>query len=601
MGALEPLGDWQRTHHCAALRLEDVGARVTLMGWVARRRDHGGVIFIDLRDREGITQVVFNPQHDAAAHAKAESLRSEYVIAVRGVVEARPEGMVNPRLQTGQVEVNCEALKVLNAAASPPLQIEDELDIGEDVRLRYRYLDLRRPRMVANLRLRHRAAQLTRAFMDARGFLEVETPFLIRSTPEGARDYLVPSRVHPGLFYALPQSPQTYKQLLMVAGLDRYFQIVKCFRDEDLRADRQPEFTQIDVEMSFVRETDVMEVAEALTRTLFREVVGVSLPDPFPRLEYAEAMARYGSDKPDLRFGLELRPLTEAVRKSEFKVFRSVIESKGEVRGINVKSGSEMPRSQIDDLGAFVQRLGAKGLAWMRHTDAGLESSIAKFFPEQARAELVRAMDSQPGDLLLFVADQPAVIARALGALRLELARRLELVPRGAWAPLWVTHFPLLEYDDEAGRCVAKHHPFTAPLDEDLDRLESAPLEVRAKAYDLVLNGNEVAGGSIRIFQREVQTRLFDLLALSREEAQSKFGFLLDALEYGAPPHGGIAFGYDRLIAMMCGEDSIRDVIAFPKTNKAVGLMERAPGPVSAEQLRELAIRTLVEPEPQVP
>jgi aspartyl-tRNA synthetase len=594
MGAVEPLGDWYRTHDCCTLTLEHVGNQVTLMGWVARRRDHGGVIFIDLRDREGITQVVFNPQHDSAAHAKAESLRNEYVIAVQGLVEARPEGMVNSRLKTGQIEVDCNALRLLNTAASPPFPIDDELDIGEEVRLRYRYLDLRRPSMLANLRLRHRAAQLTRGFLDARGFIEVETPFLIRSTPEGARDYLVPSRVHPGEFYALPQSPQTYKQLLMVSGFDRYYQIVKCFRDEDLRADRQPEFTQIDVEMSFVRETDVMGVAEQLTRALFMGILGTALPEPFPRLEYADAMARYGSDKPDLRFGLELRPITAAARASDFRVFHSVLDAGGEVKGINVKSASDMSRSQIDDMGAFAERLGAKGMSWVKHTAAGLESSVVKFFPEPARAQLIREMDSAPGDLLLFVADQPAVVARVLGGLRLELARRLNLVQPGNWAPLWVTHFPLLEYDQEAGRYVAMHHPFTAPLDEDLDRLDAAPLEARAKAYDLVLNGSEVAGGSVRIFQREVQAKLFDLLALSREEAEGKFGFLLDALEYGAPPHGGIAFGYDRLVAMLCGEDSIRDVIAFPKTNKAVGLMERAPGPVSPEQLRELAIKTLV-------
>jgi aspartyl-tRNA synthetase len=593
MAAVESLGDWRRTHDCCTLTAEQIGEQVTLMGWVARRRDHGGVIFIDLRDREGITQVVFNPQHEPVPHAKAEDLRSEYVIAIHGVVQSRPEGMLNPKLKTGGIEINCDALKVLNTATPPPFPLDGDLDVGEEVRLRYRYLDLRRPSMMANLRLRHRTAQITRSYMDGRGFIEVETPFLIRSTPEGARDYLVPSRVHQGRFFALPQSPQTYKQLLMVAGLDRYFQIVKCFRDEDLRSDRQPEFTQIDIEMSFVREEDIMEVAEQLTREIFRKTLELELADPFPRLTYAEAMDRYGSDKPDLRFGLELRHIKEAARASEFRVFHSVLDSGGEVKGINVKGGSKLPRSRIDDLIGFAQGLGAKGMAWIKHTEAGLESSVVKFFPQPAQALLIKAMESEPGDLLLFVADTPAMVARVLGAVRLELARRLDLIDSTDWRPLWVTHFPLLEYDEDAGRYAAMHHPFTSPLEEDLELLGTDPAGVRARAYDLVLNGSEIAGGSIRIFQREVQAKLFELLDMSQEEASSKFGFLLDALEYGAPPHGGIAFGYDRLVAMLCGEESIRDVIAFPKTNRAVGLMENSPGPVDADQLKELAIKTL--------
>ena len=588
---IEPLGDWQRTHDCCTLDAQNIGQRVTLMGWVSRRRDHGGVIFIDLRDRQGITQVVFNPQHDPASHSKAEDLRSEYVIAVQGEVENRPEGMVNPKLKTGAIEVNCDALRVLNTATPPPFLIEDSLDVGEEVRLRYRYLDLRRPAMQRNMRLRHRAYQLTRGTLDGQGFIEIETPFLTRSTPEGARDYLVPSRVHPGQFFAMPQSPQTYKQLLMIAGFDRYFQIVKCFRDEDLRADRQPEFTQIDIEMSFVQEADVMAVAEQLTRHLFAALKDIQLPDPFPRLSYREAMDRYGSDKPDLRFDLELKELTQAARASDFRVFHSILDNGGQVKGINVKEGSSLPRSQIDNLIVFAQDLGAKGLSWIKHTEKGLESSIVKFFPEKAQELLIQEMESRPGDLLLFVADQPALVARVLGSLRLELARRLQRVQEGTWRPLWVTQFPLLEYDADEERYVAMHHPFTSPLEEDLELMDSEPLAVRARAYDLVLNGNEIAGGSIRIFQQPVQSKLFSLLAMSPEEASAKFGFLLDALEYGAPPHGGIAFGFDRLVALLAEENSIRDVIAFPKTNRAVGLMENSPSSVDDPQLRELGIR----------
>jgi len=589
--SIEGLGHWERTHDCGTLTAEKIGQRVRLMGWVWRRRDHGGVIFIDLRDRYGITQIVFNPQHDPAAHQKADQLRSEYVIAVEGGVEARPDGMVNPKLPTGAIEVNCDQLRVLNLSLTPPFLIEDEIDAGEEIRLKYRYLDLRRPRIQANLQLRHKAYQAVRGLLDKRDFIEIETPFLTKSTPEGARDYLVPSRVHPGQFFALPQSPQTYKQLLMISGYDRYFQIVKCFRDEDLRADRQPEFTQIDIEMSFVREDHVMSVAEELTRTLFSQLRQIDLVDPFPRLTYREALDRYGSDKPDLRFALELKDAASGARASEFKVFRSVLDSGGEVKGINAKGCSNFTRGMIDDLISFAQELGAKGLSWIKHTDKGLESSIVKFFPEAAQDLLIRSLESEPGDLLLFVADQPATVARILGALRLELARRLELVQGDSWHPLWVTEFPLLERDEETNRFSAMHHPFTSPMEEDLPLLDSDPSAVRARAYDLVLNGNEIAGGSVRIFQRPVQSRLFDLLALSAEEAEAKFGFLLEALDYGAPPHGGIAFGFDRLLALLANEDSIREVIAFPKTNKAVGLMENSPSDVETDQLRELGIR----------
>ena len=588
---IEALGDWERTHDCGTLGADYIGQRVLLMGWVWRRRDHGGVIFIDLRDRYGITQIVFNPQHDSAALQKADQLRSEFVIAVEGVVESRPEGMINSKLPTGAIEVNCDQLRTLNTSPTPPFLIEDEIDAGEEIRLRYRYLDLRRPRIQQNLLLRHQAYRAVRNLLDEQKFIEIETPILTKSTPEGARDYLVPSRVHPGHFFALPQSPQTYKQLLMIAGYDRYFQIVKCFRDEDLRADRQPEFTQIDIEMSFVREDQVMDVAERLTRSLFAKLGKINLPDPFPRLTYHEAMDRFGSDKPDMRFALELVDASVGARASEFKVFRSVLEDGGEVKGINVKGCNSFSRGKIDGLIAFAQDLGAKGLSWIKHTDNGLESSIVKFFPEAAQTLLVKALDSEPGDLLLFVADQPAMVARVLGALRLELAQRLELLPANSWTPLWVTEFPLLERDEEAGRFTAMHHPFTSPMEEDLPLMDSDPGAVRARAYDLVLNGNEIAGGSVRIFQRPVQARLFELLAIGKEEAEAKFGFLLEALEYGAPPHGGIAFGFDRLIALLTGEDSIRDIIAFPKTNKASGLMENAPSAVDNTQLRDLGIR----------
>ncbi len=587
---IEPLGDWQRSHDCGSLDDDHIGVSVTLMGWAARRRDHGGVIFIDLRDRCGITQVVFNPQHNAVAHHKAESLRNESVLAVQGVVEARPEGMVNPKIKTGTIEVNCHAVRILNISHSPPFLPDDSLEVGEETRLKYRYLDLRRPRMQRNLLLRHRAYQVTRRLFDSLNFIEIETPILTRSTPEGARDYLVPSRVHSGQFFALPQSPQTYKQLLMMSGCDRYFQIVKCFRDEDLRADRQPEFTQIDVEMSFVSEVDIMRVSECLTRALFKEIRGVDLPDPFPCLSYRDAMDRYGSDKPDLRFGLELRNLAEAARASEFKVFRSAIDGGGQVKGINVSGYGDLPRSQIEQLITFARQQGAKGLSWIKHMDRGLESSIVKYFSEAAQQLLIEGLDSKPGDLLLFVAGQTTETAKILNALRLELGRRLDLIDSHRWCPLWVTEFPLLERDPEVNRFVAVHHPFTAPLEDDITLLKTDPSAARARAYDLVLNGNEIAGGSIRIFQRSIQSRIFELLAIVPQEAEQKFGFLLEALDYGAPPHGGIAFGFDRLVALLAEEDSIREVIAFPKTNKAAGLMENAPASPEADQLRELSI-----------
>ncbi|MDP6776237.1 MAG: aspartate--tRNA ligase [Candidatus Latescibacteria bacterium] len=589
----EPLGHWRRSHTCGELRLEDVGKQVTLMGWVGKRRDHGGVIFVDLRDRTGITQAVFRPDVNPAVHAKAEAIRGEYVLAVQGKVEPRPEGMANPKLPTGAIDVECTELLILSEAETPPFPIEPDVEVNEELRLRYRYLDLRRTNMQEVLALRHRVSQATRRYLSDRGFLEIETPFLMKSTPEGARDYLVPSRVSPGHFYALPQSPQTYKQLLMVAGFERYFQIVRCFRDEDLRGDRQPEFTQIDIEMSFVDEDDVMGLAEALTLHLFREILGVEIAGPIPRLTYQEAMDRYGVDRPDTRYGLEIVDLRQAALMSEFQVFRSVLDSEGQVRGINAKGCADYSRKQIDDLTAFAGRFGAKGLAWIKVTDQGLESSIVKFFPEAAQEQLRASLEAEPGDLLLFVADRPETVALVLGNLRQELARQLGLVDDEEYSFRWVTRFPLVEWDTEEKRYAAVHHPFTSPLEEDLDLLESDPASACARAYDLVLNGNEIAGGSIRIHLRDVQDRVFRLLGISPEEAEKKFGHLTTAFSYGAPPHGGIAFGYDRLIALMAGLEHIRDVIAFPKTNTASSPMDGAPSEVDTIQLRELGLRIL--------
>ena len=589
----ESLDGWKRTHHCNALREADVGKEVTLMGWVGKRRDHGGVIFVDLRDREGITQVVFRPDIEAVMHEKAEGIRNEYVLAVQGKVEHRPEGMTNDNLDTGAVDVECHSVRILNEAETPPFMIEDDQELGEEIRLRYRYLDLRRPEMQKAIKLRHSASQEVRKHLSQNGFMEIETPFLMKSTPEGARDYLVPSRVHPGQFYALPQSPQTYKQLLMIAGFEKYFQIVRCFRDEDLRGDRQPEFTQIDIEMSFVEEEDVMSMAEGLTRHVFKSILDYDIPNPIPRMTYQDAMDRFGVDRPDTRFEMEIVDLEKIAQASEFKVFKSVIVDGGQVRGINAKGCGSFSRKQIDDLGTYVGQFGAKGLAWIKVTEQGLESSIVKFFPEQAQALIREEMSAEPGDLLLFAADQPLIVADVLGNLRLELARQLDLLDNTAYAFTWVTHFPLLEWDPDSKRFAACHHPFTSPLNEDLAQMESDPANVRARAYDLVLNGNEIAGGSIRISQTEVQERMFRLLDIGKDEAEAKFGFLLDALSYGAPPHGGIAFGYDRVVALMAGKPFIRDVIPFPKTNTASSLMDNAPSDVSSAQLRELGLRLI--------
>ena len=587
----EQLGDLTRTHTCGVLRPADVGASVVLLGWVHRVRDLGGLLFVDVRDREGITQVVFDAD-DATQMAKAKRLRSEYVIGVTGTVRRRSADTINPKLETGEVEVVVKQLTILNEAKTPPFPIADETPVSEDVRLKYRYLDLRRPRLAGNMILRHRIAAAVRRYFDANGFLEVETPILTKSTPEGARDYLVPSRVHPGEFFALPQSPQLFKQILMIAGIDRYVQICKCFRDEDLRADRQPEFTQVDVEMSFARPETIFGVIEPLMRDVFK-VIGTDITIPFPRMSYADAIAKYGSDKPDLRPGLEIRDLRELFRESKFRVFKEIVAKGGTVRGFVIPKASHYSRSEVDGIVDMAkQQLGATGLVWARRMDDGaITSSVMKAMGEEEVTRLLDATSTGNGALMFIAAGEPDSTSKLLGQLRLILAKKDGLLKPGEFMFTWVVDFPLLEWDPEEKRYNSMHHPFTSPHDQDMDKLVSDPGSVRAKAYDLVLNGSEIGGGSIRIHDSAMQSRIFSLLNISDEEAKLRFGFFLEALEYGTPPHGGIALGLDRIAAILANESSIREVIAFPKTAAAVDLMSAAPSPVDPKQLRELHIQ----------
>ena len=581
----------KRSIYCGLVTEELVGKEITLHGWVQKRRDHGGVIFIDLRDREGVMQVVFNPQHNQAAFEIADTLRSEYVIEVTGTVALRGEGLTNPNLKTGTMELEVHDVELLAKAKTPPIYIEDDKVASDELRMKYRYLDMRRKPVLENLRLRHKTTRAIREYLDTEGFIDVETPYLAKSTPEGARDYLVPSRVHEGSFYALPQSPQTFKQLLMGGGLDRYYQIVRCFRDEDLRGDRQPEFTQVDIETSFLSAEEIQEMMEGLLKKVMKDTLGVEVTTPFPRLSFAEAMSRYGNDKPDTRFALELIDVADIVKDSDLKVFSTVVENGGHVKALNLKGlADEYSRKDADSLAQFVAKYGAKGLAWLKVEEDGLKGPIAKFLVNQ-ETELRERLDAEVGDIIFFCADKPSVVAQSLSELRLHFGRKHELIDQSKFNFLWVVDWPLLEYDEDANRYVAMHHPFTRPVNEDFNALLEDPAAAKAQAYDIVLNGYELGGGSLRIYRRDMQEAMFNVLGFTKESAQEQFGFLMDALDYGFPPHGGIALGLDRLVMLLAGEDNIREVIAFPKNGSAMDTMTQAPSPVSEQQLQELSLK----------
>ena len=581
----------KRTVYCGLVTEELVGKEITLHGWVQKRRDHGGVIFIDLRDREGVMQVVFNPQHNQAAFEIADTLRSEYVIEVTGTVALRGEGLTNPNLKTGSMELEVHHVELLAKAKTPPIYIEDDKVASDELRMKYRYLDMRRKPVLENLRLRHKTTRAIREYLDTEGFIDVETPYLAKSTPEGARDYLVPSRVHEGSFYALPQSPQTFKQLLMGGGLDRYYQIVRCFRDEDLRGDRQPEFTQVDIETSFLSAEEIQEMMEGLLKKVMKDTLGVEVTTPFPRLSFAEAMSRYGNDKPDTRFALELIDVADIVKDSDLKVFSTVVENGGHVKALNLKGlADEYSRKDADSLAQFVAKYGAKGLAWLKVEEDGLKGPIAKFLVNQETA-LRERLDAEVGDIIFFCADKPSVVAQSLSELRLHFGRKHELIDQSKFNFLWVVDWPLLEYDEDANRYVAMHHPFTRPVNEDFNALLEDPAAAKAQAYDIVLNGYELGGGSLRIYRRDMQEAMFNVLGFTKESAQEQFGFLMDALDYGFPPHGGIALGLDRLVMLLAREDNIREVIAFPKNGSAMDTMTQAPSPVSEQQLQELSLK----------
>ena len=581
----------KRSIYCGLVTEELVGKEITLHGWVQKRRDHGGVIFIDLRDREGVMQVVFNPQHNQAAFEIADTLRPEYVIEVTGTVALRGEGLTNPNLKTGTMELEVHHVELLAKAKTPPIYIEDDKVASDELRMKYRYLDMRRKPVLENLRLRHKTTRAIREYLDTEGFIDVETPYLAKSTPEGARDYLVPSRVHEGSFYALPQSPQTFKQLLMGGGLDRYYQIVRCFRDEDLRGDRQPEFTQVDIETSFLSAEEIQEMMEGLLKKVMKDTLGVEVTTPFPRLSFAEAMSRYGNDKPDTRFALELIDVADIVKDSDLKVFSTVVENGGHVKALNLKGlADEYSRKDADSLAQFVAKYGAKGLAWLKVEEDGLKGPIAKFLVNQETA-LRERLDAEVGDIIFFCADKPSVVAQSLSELRLHFGRKHELIDKTKFNFLWVVDWPLLEYDEDANRYQAMHHPFTRPVNEDFNALLENPAAAKAQAYDIVLNGYELGGGSLRIYRRDMQEAMFNVLGFTKESAQEQFGFLMDALDYGFPPHGGIALGLDRLVMLLAGEDNIREVIAFPKNGSAMDTMTQAPSPVSEQQLQELSLK----------